>query len=163
MNFIIANTGSGSGGSSLNTTHTSDAYLNLAAVEVLANVLLDLDEAHLALGVPAPLVLLLPRRVAPLELAPADRPSSFHSCLPDLASQCLHMWESPFSSADIHIYGLWKFFLKREGDFLCSKRDGEGAASLLVRAMPFSKEPTRAVQAAHGGSRADFLSSFFTF
>ena len=46
--------------------------LSLSAVEVLADVLLDLDEAHLALGVPAPLVLLLPRSVAALELAPEN-------------------------------------------------------------------------------------------
>ena len=46
--------------------------LSLPAVEVFADVLLDLDEAHLALGVPATLVLLLPRGVAPLELAPGD-------------------------------------------------------------------------------------------
>ena len=46
--------------------------LSLSPVEVLADVLLDLDEAHLALGVPAPLVLLLPRSVTPLELAPEN-------------------------------------------------------------------------------------------
>ena len=46
--------------------------LSLSSVEVLADVLLDLDEAHLALGVPAPLVLLLPRGVAALELAPEN-------------------------------------------------------------------------------------------
>ena len=46
--------------------------LSLSSVEVLADVLLDLDEAHLALGVPATLVLLLPRGVATLELAPEN-------------------------------------------------------------------------------------------
>ena len=50
----------------------NQSNLSLSAVEVLADVLLDLDEAHLALGVPAPLVLLLPRSVTPLELAPEN-------------------------------------------------------------------------------------------
>ena len=102
--------------------------LSLSSVEVLADVLLDLDEAHLALGVPATLVLLLPRGVATLELAPEND--------------------------QIIIFFLFNYL----GNYnaMCK-------ASLLVRSMPFSKEPTRAVQAAHGGSLADFLSSFFTW
>ena len=44
--------------------------LRLPALHVLAERLLDLDEAHLALGVAAALVLLLPRGVAALQLPP---------------------------------------------------------------------------------------------